>query len=139
MSTKISRPSSFLLKKSHTRNLNCLNYYVERDQLDHTSICICDNRVRKLIDVLPELQSSVFKVRHVWGKDAMMMSNDLAWPARTAKKYEKNASERNNVEFILVFSGGHLSGIAAHFTKDVLQDAEIGNTYGWSYWTSTDE
>ena len=130
----ISRPRSY--DYTYSANSYILDYYIS----EHNSIhCIQDGHVKQIHE-LNNINDDAFIPRYVTCNHISMIANDLAWPAISENEYEKQTC-KNKICLLLEFSSksrlSSIIGVKVCVTQDIFQDEEVGNSYGYGFWSST--
>ena len=114
-----------------------LEFSVNRDEIDQTSLCVSDGAIVTLADV--KIHPSALEPRIVRAPRCQpcMKGNDLAWDendVRSEETYLLRAKMLNKMELVLVFDQGRVCGVRGLFTESACGGEEVGITYGYSYW-----
>ena len=111
-----------------------LDYYVPRE-CRHGGTCIVGDSVVSYNEIWDELHPMVFEERVVRCQDIFMRANDLAWPAKSLRVYNRNMA-RNKLQMMLVISAEtkRIVGVAVCATRDIDIGEECGNVYGYEFW-----
>lgn len=118
---------------SFVPNTYILDYFLPNSD----NYCIQSNKLVE-VSTLQNIHPHSFTPRFVGCDHLCMMANDLAWPATSEKDYEKNV-EKNKICLLLEFSNTatpNIIGIKIYVTQDIKKNEEVGNSYGYDFWTS---
>lgn len=116
-------------RHTYSRDSYILDYY----STDATSLCVQSGRIVEICS-LANLEPTVFTPRFVSCKHMAMKANDLAWPAKSSTKYLSQAERKNKMCLLLEISA-RVIAVKACMIDDIQQGEEVGNTYGYSFWS----
>lgn len=126
---EVSRPRT--ASHMYSRDSYILDYY----STDATSLCVHSGDIVETCS-LQNLDPTVFTPRFVSCKHMAMKANDLAWPANSATEYLSEAERRNKMCLLLEIST-RVIAVKACMIDNIRQGEEIGNTYGYSFWCTS--
>ncbi len=121
-------------RKRHVAECNAgkesLSFCVSPDIDRHASCCL--NGVLTTYAVLKPPVTPAMWVHA--DREGLMKANDLAWPAQNMDEYVMQ-TKRNAMELVLNFDSQRRPvSVVGCITQDIVRGAEVGITYGYTYW-----